>query len=103
MSENLHYSEVTARLDEIVSQVKRKDLSLAQSLDLLNEAISLGNKAIDLVDIPHPEPEADEIVISKDVSPALGDKTADDEIALSEDTSSTKAVTPAFDSVESEE
>lgn len=52
MSDELQYSDVQQRLDEIVTQVKRKDLSLAESLDLLNEAIALGNQAIDLVDIP---------------------------------------------------
>ena len=35
------FSEVRARLDEIVTQVRKKDLSLEKSLDLYEEAIKL--------------------------------------------------------------
>lgn len=46
------FSEVRARLDEIVTQVRKKDLSLEKSLDLYEEAIKLGNRAAELVDKP---------------------------------------------------
>lgn len=44
------YTEVSKRLTEIVEQVRSRDTSLEQSLDLFDEAIALGAKAVDLVD-----------------------------------------------------
>lgn len=38
------------RLEEIVSQVRAKDIPLAQSLDLFEEAIALGTKCASLID-----------------------------------------------------
>lgn len=52
MAEYGTFSEVRARLDEIVSEVRKKDLSLEKSLDLYEEAIKLGNRAAELVDKP---------------------------------------------------
>ena len=46
------FGEVRARLDEIVSQVRSKDVSLEKSLDLYEEAIRLGNRAAELIDKP---------------------------------------------------
>ena len=42
--------QITDRLDDIVSQVRNKDVSLEHSLDLFDEAIALGSKAVDMVD-----------------------------------------------------
>lgn len=44
------FSEVRARLDEILVEVRKKDLSLEKSLDLYEEAIKLGNRCAELVD-----------------------------------------------------
>lgn len=44
------FSDVTARLDEIIADVRNKDTSLERSLDLFDEAIALGTRAVDLVD-----------------------------------------------------
>ncbi|MDO4538413.1 MAG: exodeoxyribonuclease VII small subunit [Coriobacteriales bacterium] len=44
------FDQITTRLDEIVGQVRKKDLSLESSLDLFDEAIALGSKAVDFVD-----------------------------------------------------
>lgn len=51
-SERAHrgFEEVTDRLDQIVSDVRAKDTSLERSLDLFDEAIALGSKAVELVD-----------------------------------------------------
>lgn len=46
------FGEVRARLDEIVAQVRDKDVSLEKSLDLYEEAIKLGNRAAELIDKP---------------------------------------------------
>lgn len=44
------YDEITGRLDEIVADVRDKDTSLERSLDLLDEAIELGSRAVEMVD-----------------------------------------------------
>lgn len=44
------FSDVTERLDQIVASVRAKDTSLERSLDLFDEAIALGTRAVDLVD-----------------------------------------------------
>lgn len=45
-----NFDKITARLDEIVSAVRSKDTSLERSLDLFDEAIKLGSRAVDMVD-----------------------------------------------------
>ena len=44
------FDDITGRLDEIVSDVRSKDTSLERSLDLFDEAIALGSKAVEMVD-----------------------------------------------------
>ncbi len=51
------FSEARARLDEIATEVRKKDLSLEKSLDLYEEAIQLGNRCAELVDKPDFTPE----------------------------------------------
>ena len=54
MTDSAHetFGEVRARLDEIVEEVRDKNLSLEKSLDLYEEAIKLGNRCAELVDKP---------------------------------------------------
>lgn len=54
MTDTAHetFGEVRARLDEIVDEVRDKNLSLEKSLDLYEEAIKLGNRCAELVDKP---------------------------------------------------
>ena len=44
------FDQIADRLDEIIVQVRDKDTSLERSLDLFDEAIALGQKAVDFVD-----------------------------------------------------
>lgn len=44
------FGELRARLDQIVVEVRDKDLSLEKSLDLYEEAIKIGNRCAELVD-----------------------------------------------------
>ncbi len=46
------FDELMARLSAIVSSVKAKDTTIEQSLDLLEEGISLGLRATDIVEDP---------------------------------------------------
>ena len=45
------FDQIAGRLDEIVGAVRSKDTSLERSLDLFDEAIALGSKAVDMVDV----------------------------------------------------
>ena len=51
------FPQITERLDAIVSVVRDKDVSLERSLDLFDEAIALGSKAVDMVDATDFSPE----------------------------------------------
>ena len=51
------FSQITERLDDIVVQVRDKDVSLERSLDLFDEAIALGSKAVSLIDTTDFSPE----------------------------------------------
>ena len=45
-----NYSDAKARLDEIVKQVRAKDVSLERSLDLLEEGVKLANQCTEMID-----------------------------------------------------
>ena len=51
------FGDIAERLDVIVSEVRDKDVSLERSLDLFDEAIALGSKAVSLVDTTDFSPE----------------------------------------------
>ena len=44
------FDDVMVRMDDIVAAVRAKDASLEHSLDLFDEAIALGSKAVEMVD-----------------------------------------------------
>ncbi len=69
------FGQINERLDEIVVQVRRKDLPLESSLDLFDEAIALGSKAVDFVDTAPVLPE------EKDEEPLQEDEDAANESA----------------------
>ena len=75
------FDQIADRLDEIIVQVRDKDTSLERSLDLFDEAIALGSKAVDLVDTTEFSPaelERLETMPAQDVSPQESDaKSAD--------------------------
>ncbi len=56
------FDQITTRLDEIIVQVRDKDTSLERSLDLFDEAIALGSKAVDLVDTTEFSPEEEALL-----------------------------------------
>ena len=45
-----NFDEISNRLDQIIATVRSKDTSLERSLDLFDEAIELGSRAVDMVD-----------------------------------------------------
>lgn len=56
------FQEVTDRLDGIVRDVRSKDTSLERSLDLFDEAIRLGSRAVELVDHTDLSPAEKELI-----------------------------------------
>lgn len=62
-SEYNRFSDVTDRLDEIIDSVRDKNTSLERSLDLFDEAIALGTRAVDLVDKAAFSPEERERLV----------------------------------------
>ena len=69
------FDQITGRLDQIVSQVRDKDTSLERSLDLFDEAIALGSKAVDMVDRTDFTPE-EEAKLRESAKEAEGDAPA---------------------------
>lgn len=62
-SEYQSFDQITARLDSIVDQVRDKNVSLEHSLDLFDEAIALGSKAVNMVDTTEFTPEEEERLV----------------------------------------
>ena len=93
------FSDVTDRLDEIICAVRDKDTSLEQSLDLFDEAIALGTRAVDLVDKAALSPEelarltekpaADDIPSSEETASVADDAAAVDDAAATDDGAAT--------------
>lgn len=48
--ESYSFATARVRLEEIVSQVRKKDTSLEKSLDLLEEGVRLANQCTELID-----------------------------------------------------
>ncbi len=85
-SEYQSFDQITARLDSIVDQVRDKNVSLEHSLDLFDEAIALGSKAVNMVDTTEFTPEEEERLVQ---AQAAGD--ASDAESATEATEATEA------------
>lgn len=48
--ESYSFTQARLRLEEIVTQVRKKDVSLETSLDLLEEGVRLANQCTELID-----------------------------------------------------
>ncbi len=68
-NETQTFTEVRARLEEIVGQVRSKEISLEKSLDLFDEAIRLGNNCFELIDRVDFSPEEVAASGSENVAP----------------------------------
>ena len=76
-----NFDQIVTRMEEIVGQVRDKDTSLERSLDLFDEALSLGSKAVGLVD-------------TTDFSPAELERMKDVEVGGQEADASQSSDTP---------
>lgn len=103
-SEYQSFDQITARLDSIVDQVRDKNVSLEHSLDLFDEAIALGSKAVNMVDTTEFTPEEEERLIQAqatgDTADASGTAAVTDEQTSSEQVEASAAdETPSDDAV----
>lgn len=73
------FDDITERLDEIIAQVRSKDTSLERSLDLFDEAIELGSRAVDMVDSFELSPREADMLVEKEASegPEAGSSDAE--------------------------
>lgn len=71
------FDEIRARLDEIISQVRSKDTSLERSLDLFDEAIKLGSRAVDMVDSYELSPREADLLDERERAAADAAKAGD--------------------------
>ena len=108
-SEYQSFDQITARLDSIVDQVRDKNVSLEHSLDLFDEAIALGSKAVNMVDTTEFTPEEEERLVqaqaagdATDASGATGAAATTDERASSEQVEVSAADETSSDDVVSE-
>ena len=72
------FDDLTERLDEIISTVRSKDTSLERCLDLFDEAIGLGSKAVDMVDSFELSPREEE-QLSQELAEDAGEGAAPDD------------------------
>ena len=95
-SEYQSFDQITARLDSIVDQVRDNNVSLEHSLELFDEAIALGSKAVNMVDSTEFTPEEEErLVQAQAAGDASNEEAASDEQAeasAADETSSDDAV-----------
>lgn len=91
--ESYTYAQAKARLDEIVLSVRKKDISLETSLDLLEEGVRLANQCTELID----QAEWDQMA-----TPVVDESTQNDEEAEVATGSPAEAESTPNDSQESE-
>ena len=105
-SEYQSFDQITARLDSIVDQVRDKNVSLEHSLDLFDEAIALGSKAVNMVDTTEFTPEEEERLIQAQAAGDAADAesaTEATEAAADEQTSNEQAEASAADETSSDD
>ena len=105
-SEYQSFGQITARLDSIVDQVRDKNVSLEHSLDLFDEAIALGSKAVNMVDTTEFTPEEEERLIQAQAAGDTADAesaTEATEAAAGEQTSDEQAEASAADETSSDD
>lgn len=72
------FTDIKARLEQIITSVKDKEVSLENSLDLFDEAIKLGSRAVDMVDAVDLD-DSELLATDTDTASDKNTSTADDE------------------------
>ena len=105
-SEYQSFDQITARLDSIVDQVRDKNVSLEHSLDLFDEAIALGSKAVNMVDTTEFTLEEEERLVQAQAAGDTADAegaTEATEAAADEQTSSEQSEASTADETSSDD
>lgn len=76
--ERYNFAQARARLEEIVSQVRKKDTSLEKSLDLLEEGVRLANTCTELSDHTEWRTVAEEQDVAGEETSDAGSDTGDE-------------------------
>lgn len=100
-SEYQSFDQITARLDSIVDQVRDKNVSLEHSLDLFDEAIALGSKAVNMVDTTEFTPEEEERLVQAQVAEDASNAEDVTEVTADERVSSEQIEASAADETSS--
>lgn len=83
------FTDIKARLEQIITSVKDKEVSLENSLDLFDEAIKLGSRAVDMVDAVDLD-DSELLATDADDLPHKNTSTTDTENSASETDTSSK-------------
>lgn len=70
-----NFDDLTNRLDEIIAQVRSKDTSLERCLDLFDEAIEIGSRAVDMVDTLELTPREEDQLAEANEADAAAERT----------------------------
>lgn len=76
--EKYTFEQARVRLEEIVAQVRRKDVSLETSIDLLEEGVRLANMCTELSDHTEWRTVAEEQEAARDDESGDGEETAEE-------------------------
>lgn len=82
------FTDIKARLEQIITSVKDKEVSLENSLDLFDEAIKLGSRAVDMVDAVDLD-DSELVATDADALPHKNTSTTDVQNSAENDTSET--------------
>lgn len=80
------FTDIKARLEQIITSVKDKEVSLENSLDLFDEAIKLGSRAVDMVDAVDLD-DSELVATDADALPHKNTSTTDAENSAENDAS----------------
>lgn len=83
------FTDIKARLEQIITSVKDKEVSLENSLDLFDEAIKLGSRAVDMVDAVDLD-DSELVATDAEALPHKNTSTTDTENSASETDTSSK-------------
>lgn len=85
-----NFDDLTMRLDEIIQQVRSKDTSLERCLDLFDEAIEIGSRAVDMVDTLELTPREEDQLAEANEADAAAEHTDGQDADAAPDVSDTR-------------
>lgn len=93
------FTDIKARLEQIITSVKDKEVSLENSLDLFDEAIKLGSRAVDMVDAVDLD-DSELLATDADALPHTNTSTTDTENSAENDAENSASETDTSSKVQ---